>query len=181
VTDRPASIDDVAQRAGVSTATVSRVLNNPEKVAPATAERVREAIEHLDYRPNQFASGLMTRRSRVIGLVVPDGFEGVTVGMLRLAEDEARRLGFHLLLMTESRLCDAEEVRGSPAFGMLDAIAVVSTHPPASVLEIAATLGVPVATARAGSSAGTLPSRTDPLETVSAVVRTAIRLALDRL
>ncbi len=167
MTDRPASIDDVAQRAGVSTATVSRVLNSPEKVAPATAERVREAIEHLDYRPNQFASGLMTRRSRLIGLVVPDGFEGVTVESIRRADDEARRLGLHLLFIAESRLADAEEIRGSPALSMLDAVGVMLDHPAPDLVRRLDSMGVPIllmrddaaATGNADSDAAALVRR----------------------
>lgn len=139
-----ASIEDVARLAGVSTATVSRVLNRPEKVADATAEQVREAMARLDYRPNPFASGLMTRASRVLGIVIPNGFEGVGVEMLRGAEAESCRLGYHLLLMTEGRVSDAEARRDSPALGMLDAVGLMLERPSPQLLERAASLGVPV-------------------------------------
>jgi len=139
-----ASIDDVARLAGVSTATVSRVLNRPEKVADATAERVRQAMASLDYRPNMFASGLMTRASRVLGLVLPDGFAGVRLEMLRGAEGEASRLGYHLLLTTEARMSDAEAVRDAPALGILDAVGLMVETPSPRLLERAASLDIPV-------------------------------------
>ena len=66
------SIKEVARRAGVSIATVSRAINEPDKVHPRTAERVRRAVERLGYRPNLTARALKTGRTNLIGLVVPD-------------------------------------------------------------------------------------------------------------
>lgn len=66
------SIKEVAKRAGVSIATVSRTLNVPEKVHPRTVERVQRAIEKLGYRPNLTARALKTGRTNLVGLVVPD-------------------------------------------------------------------------------------------------------------
>lgn len=66
---------DVAARAGVSHQTVSRVLNSPALVRPATRERVRRAIEDLGYRRNLSARALATNRSQLIGVVTP----GVTL------------------------------------------------------------------------------------------------------
>ena len=57
-------LDDVALRAGVSTATVSRYYNNPAIVAPATAERIRSGIDEMGYVPNLLAGGLASNRSR---------------------------------------------------------------------------------------------------------------------
>ena len=62
----------VARLAGVSTATVSNTLNRPEKVLPATRQRVYDAIAVLDYTPNRAASALRQGTSRLFGLVVPD-------------------------------------------------------------------------------------------------------------
>lgn len=67
------NIRDVAQRAGVSISTVSRVLNNTDyPVKPETRVRVLKAIEELKFRPNDMARGLLMKKSRTIGLVVPD-------------------------------------------------------------------------------------------------------------
>lgn len=65
-------INDVARRAGVSIATVSLALNGNAKVNAETRRRVEEAARELDYRPNPSAQRLASRKSRQIGLVVPD-------------------------------------------------------------------------------------------------------------
>ena len=66
-----ASIIDVAQAAGVSIATVSRVLNNPGTVGKGTRERVLEVMERLNYRPNPLAQGIRRSSSGVIGAIIP--------------------------------------------------------------------------------------------------------------
>ena len=57
-------LDDVARRAQVSSATVSRFFNNPELLAPKTAERIRAAVTETGYVPNLLAGGLASTRSR---------------------------------------------------------------------------------------------------------------------
>ncbi|UZK67021.1 LacI family DNA-binding transcriptional regulator [Sphingomonas sp. M1-B02] len=69
---RAPRLDDVAAHAGVSAATVSRFLNNPEVVAEATAERIRTAIAATSYVPNMTAGALAGSRSRLIAALVPD-------------------------------------------------------------------------------------------------------------
>jgi LacI family transcriptional regulator len=66
------TIYEVAGKANVSLATVSRVLNYPEKVKVTTRERVMGVINELGYRPNAIARGLASRKSTFIGIVVPD-------------------------------------------------------------------------------------------------------------
>ena len=68
---RRASAKDVARLAGVSTATVSRVLNSPERVDAQTERRVRDAVAKLRYVPHGAARALRSRRSRMVGAVVP--------------------------------------------------------------------------------------------------------------
>lgn len=65
-------LHDVARQAGVSTATVSRFVNNPGALAEATAERVRRAIEATGYVPNRIAGSLASQRSRLVAALVPD-------------------------------------------------------------------------------------------------------------
>lgn len=65
-------IVEVAQKAGVSTATVSRVLNGSNKVRESTAARVRAAVEELNYRPNSYARSLRSGRSNLFGIIVSD-------------------------------------------------------------------------------------------------------------
>ena len=66
-----AKMEDVARRAGVSTATVSRALNTPELVSEATHRRVMDAIHDLDYKINQAARRLRTNQTRTIAIVIP--------------------------------------------------------------------------------------------------------------
>jgi DNA-binding LacI/PurR family transcriptional regulator len=66
------TIKDVAKRAGVGIATVSRTLHNSPRLNPETAARVRKAIEELGYRPNINAQSLVSGHSRMLGLVVSD-------------------------------------------------------------------------------------------------------------
>ena len=69
---RSVTIADVAKEAGVAPMTVSRVINGYQHIKPATALKVREAIERLSYSPNPAARMLMGQRSNSIGLVIPD-------------------------------------------------------------------------------------------------------------
>ncbi len=66
------SIKDIARMAGVSIATVSRVINKNGKVAKETEKKILKVMEENNYVPNLFAKGIRTRKSTVIGIVVPD-------------------------------------------------------------------------------------------------------------
>jgi DNA-binding LacI/PurR family transcriptional regulator len=97
---RRATLDDVAQCAGVSYQTVSRVVNDHPSVAAATRSRVLEAIEKLGYRPNRAARSLVTRRSNTIGMV---SFSTKYYGpgqMVVNLETALRHRGFSLTLTT---------------------------------------------------------------------------------
>lgn len=65
------TIKDVAERAGVSVTTVSRVLNNRGYISEATRKKVYKAMEELDYQPNEVARSLFRKKSNIIGLIVP--------------------------------------------------------------------------------------------------------------
>lgn len=67
----PASIYEVAKRAGVSISTVSRILNNSASVSEKKVRAVREAMEFYQYQPNQFGRGLVKQRSHIIGVYFP--------------------------------------------------------------------------------------------------------------
>ncbi|MFJ4699217.1 MULTISPECIES: LacI family DNA-binding transcriptional regulator [unclassified Streptomyces] len=99
---RPVTLAQVAQRAGVSTQTVSNALNSPELLAPRTLERVREAVAALDYRPHQAARSLRTRSSRLIGYGVQPAVGGLSTavldGFLHALSDSADRAGYRVLL-----------------------------------------------------------------------------------
>jgi LacI family transcriptional regulator len=93
-----ATVEDIARAAGVSVATVSRVLNSSPKVAPATRRRVLHVLDELGYAPNNLARNLRARALRVFGLVIPDIRNTVYTALLRGVEDVARTGGFFVLL-----------------------------------------------------------------------------------
>src|SRR5690606_10082717 len=69
---RPPTLADVARRAGVNAATVSRFFSNPAVVSAATAARIRTAVDELGYTPNLVAGSLASDRRRLIALLVAD-------------------------------------------------------------------------------------------------------------
>ncbi len=95
---RRVTISDVAEAAGVSTMTVSRVVNGTGRVGLGTHERVSEAIRQLGYEPNRVARGLSTRTSLTIGLVVPDITNPFFPAVVRGAEDAAWDAGYTVSL-----------------------------------------------------------------------------------
>src|SRR6266513_4441679 len=93
-----ASIKDVAEAAGVSTATVSRVLSNGLHVRPEVRERVMATVERLGYRPNLVARSLRSQRSSTIGLIVSDISNPFFTAIGRAVEDTAHEQGYSVLL-----------------------------------------------------------------------------------
>lgn len=92
------SIKDVANTAGVSTATVSRVLANQARVKGKTRQRVLDAIEKLNYRPNLIARSLRAQKSAKIGLVVSDIRNPFFTAIGRAVEDAAYEKGYSVLM-----------------------------------------------------------------------------------
>lgn len=104
-----ATVADVAKKAGVSSMTVSRVVNGTARVRPETRRRVQLAIDELDFLPNGVARGLMTRKSGTLGLIVPDIANPYFTLVVRGAETVARRAGYRLLLCNSE--ADLEQER----------------------------------------------------------------------
>jgi LacI family transcriptional regulator len=92
------SVRDVAERAGVSVGTVSNVLNNPDKVSPATAERVQAAITELGFVRNDAARQLRAGHSRSIGMIVLDVRNPFFTDVARGAEASAAEAHLSILL-----------------------------------------------------------------------------------
>ena len=99
----PATITDVATLAGVSPATVTRVLQGSPRVSPDTLERVKAAMAELDYRPSSVARSLRQQRTGTLGLIVTDVNNPFYPEIVRGAEDTARELGDSIIL------CNAAE------------------------------------------------------------------------
>ncbi|WP_250534849.1 LacI family DNA-binding transcriptional regulator [Caballeronia sp. AZ10_KS36] len=109
------SIADVARRAGVSVATVSRVLNSHSNVREATREKVREAVAASGYRVNELARNLRTAESRLLLTMVPDFGNPFYAAIVRGIDTVARQNGYFMLL------CDtgADPLRERSYFDLL--------------------------------------------------------------
>jgi LacI family transcriptional regulator len=93
-----ATIADVAVKAGVSTATVSRVLAGVGRARPETRARVLQAARELDYRPSEVARSLQRRSTQTLGLIITDIENPYFPQLVRSVEDAARAAGYSVLL-----------------------------------------------------------------------------------
>lgn len=91
-------IKDIAARSGVSSATVSRTLRNPELVNIETRKRVLKAVKETGYKPNRFGASLRTQKSGNVVVVMPDITNQVNSGIIRAIESEALKAGYSVLL-----------------------------------------------------------------------------------
>jgi len=139
-TTEKVTLADVAEQAGVSVMTVSRVVNDRPGVGERTRTRVRHAIATLGYRPNIVARGLKAHRSRTIGLIVPDVTNPYFPAIVRGAEDVAIAHGFTLLLTNVIE--DVErEVAALEAFEDRRVDGVIACSPRLSAERLDALLG----------------------------------------
>lgn len=92
------TIYDVAREAGVSMATVSRVVNGNPNVKPATRKKVMEAIEQLGYRPNAVARGLASKKTTTVGVIIPDISSIFFAELARGIEDIATMYKYNIIL-----------------------------------------------------------------------------------
>lgn len=104
------SIHDVARQAGVSTATVSRVLSGSESVNAQLRERVLKSVSDLNYRPNKVARSLRVQKSTTIGLVIPDIQNPFYLSIVRAVEDMAYDSHYRVFL------CNSDENIEKEAF-----------------------------------------------------------------
>lgn len=98
-----ATMKDVAELAGVSTATVSRVLTGKTNVSPELRARVLKAVEELDYQPSRVARSLRVRTTQIIGLIISDIRNPFFTSVVRGVEDVAYANGYTLIL------CNSDE------------------------------------------------------------------------
>ncbi|WP_298857574.1 LacI family DNA-binding transcriptional regulator [uncultured Sulfitobacter sp.] len=98
----PPTLDDVAARAGVSTATVSRCLNTPERVSDSTRTRVLKAVETLGYTPNFGARVMAAQRTFTIGAIIPTMENAIFARGLQAFQEELHRHGYTLLVSSTS-------------------------------------------------------------------------------
>jgi LacI family transcriptional regulator len=116
------TIHDVAKKAKVSVMTVSRVMNNPEKVSPKTIQRIHRVMERLGYQPSHIARSLVRKKTNTLGIVMPDIKNTFFNSWFRWVEEYARTFNYTLLLcntdesieheMNHVRLLQAQRVDG---------------------------------------------------------------------
>ena len=92
------TLDEVAQAAKVSTATVSRYFNAPHMLSPQTALRVREAVQQLGYVPNLMAGALATSRTRLVAAVIPAISQSIFASTIQALSDAMVEQGYSVLL-----------------------------------------------------------------------------------
>ncbi|WP_346766923.1 LacI family DNA-binding transcriptional regulator [Lysinibacillus sphaericus] len=104
------TIKDIAKQAGVSITTVSRVLNEKEEgMSPKTREKVLKVMEEVDFQPNQFARGLVTKRSKIFGLIIPNISNPYFPELCRGVEDEANEREYSLIICNSDDQSDKEK------------------------------------------------------------------------
>jgi LacI family transcriptional regulator len=138
------TIMDVAQEAGVSYATVSRVVNNKGYIKPETRERVMRAVTRLGYVVNQQARSLASGRSQVVGLLVP-GLETAYIGeIIRGIDEELVGASYDLMLYTAHRRRTRESAYvATLTQGMADGLLLVLPRDPGAYIETLRRRGFP--------------------------------------
>lgn len=106
---RAPTLSDVAREAGVSTATVSRCVNSPDRVVEKTRIRVLAAVDKLGYTPNFAARVMAANRSFTIGAIIPTMENAVFARGLQAFQDELRNQGYTLLVSSSAYKPEVEE------------------------------------------------------------------------
>lgn len=154
-----ASIKDVAREAGVSIATVSRVLNGIDVVNDETKKKVLDTIEKLDYRPNILARSLKTQKSSTIGIIIPDISNPIYPEIVRGAEDVASIYNYNIMLCNT----DLDLEREKESFKvlrekMVDGVIYMSNALEGDIKDLIKTMDVPTVLVGTIESEKVIPS-----------------------
>ena len=128
------SIREVAARAGVSPATVSRVFTQPQAVAAETRRRVMTAAEELRYAPHPAASSLARGRTGNLGIVVPDISNSFSAVVTKAVDRQARREGYALFVAGSDEVVHDEEASVRALAQQVDGLLLVSPRMPDEAL-----------------------------------------------
>jgi LacI family transcriptional regulator len=143
---------DVARLAGVSQTTVSRVLNDSEKVHPATRERVMAAFEQLNYAPSAPAQAMRTRRAGSIGVVASDITNPFFPELLDALSRETHRRGLKMILWNQDDDAASQSVVEGVSRGLVDGVLVASAASGVTVVNPLKRLTVPLVFVNRGMS-----------------------------
>lgn len=138
------TIKEVARRAGVSIATVSRVLNDSSLVQPETKDHVWKIARELRYSPNTAARALSTRRTDTLGILLPDLYGEFFSEVIRGMDTTARRYKYHLFISSSHNSKTEIETAVRLMSGRVDGLIIMSPHIDASSLYSNLPGGVPV-------------------------------------
>lgn len=127
------NLDVVAQKAGVSTSTVSRVLNNLEVVKSSTRSRVLRAAEELNYHPNLHARSLARGKSRILGIIVSNMENPFFLDIYRTLESDAHSRGFEVVVantdyQSEQLLASVQLMIGLRVAGLAVIVSEMEDH-----------------------------------------------------
>lgn len=153
------TLEDVAARAGVSTATVSRCLNSPAQVVEETRARVLAAVEALGYAPNFGARALAAKRTRTIGAIIPTMENAIFAEGVQAFQERLQAAGFTLLVASSGYdpAVEADEIRTLVARGA-EGLLLVGHDRQAGLAQFLAARGVPAVVAWALDPDALLPS-----------------------
>jgi LacI family transcriptional regulator len=141
----PTTIKDVALQSGVSTATVSRVLNGDPRISAQTTARVSQVIRDLGYAPNHFARGLKTSRSYTIGFLAPEFLNEFFMGIAQGVESRLRADNFSLVICSSSERPDEEKARLATLLNQgVDGLIVIPSGASGAHFELAPARGIPL-------------------------------------
>ncbi|MGW4795171.1 LacI family DNA-binding transcriptional regulator [Nonomuraea sp. MG754425] len=132
------TIYSIAQRCGVSAATVSRVFNRPELVSAPVREQVMAAAHELGYQPSSAARGLVTGRAEMIGLIVPDITNPFFPLLVRAIQRSAERMGSSVMLVDAEESAAAEVRQVAQLRSRVDGVIVASPRSSSAALREAA-------------------------------------------
>lgn len=122
------TIHDVARRAGVSVATVSRVLNNSDLVVAETGKRIRKIARELNYIPSASARSLSIRKTETIGLLLPDMYGDFFSEIIRGADLAARGKNHHLIVSSSHSNSAELDAAVKTLSGRVDGMIIMSPH-----------------------------------------------------
>lgn len=137
-------IYDIAGAAGVSLATVSRVLNHPEKVKAETRERVLRIIKEKGYKPNANARGLASRRSTTVAIVVPKLTRASVAEMIQGVSDSAQKYGYTIRLFINDDHRNGKELWSEVIASSVDGILFLNDEMTKETYDIVKHTPVPV-------------------------------------
>jgi LacI family transcriptional regulator len=153
------TIYDVAREAGVSMATVSRVLNGTAVVKEETKRKVLDAINNLGYRPNAVARGLASKRTKTIGIIVPDVSAPFVAEMVRGMEDIATMYSYQIILSNSDAQIDREtDLIGTMWEKQVDGILFMGNQIGPELLKAFEQAQIPVVLCATADPEGRIPS-----------------------